>query len=321
MHVRLRWEQRVTKLNSIIGPLEAERPFAPELLRLRAKRAYAVARVARLSADIAPRLDWCGTETLPVACKCGPVNAKKTCRQWWLCEECAKRRAPAMERDIRQSLKRALAFETEAWALDEHPGQKPAIYLLTLTQRHTGNLSTDRDAIARGWRALYKRMHDDYGAFPYVGVWEVTRGDDGLGHVHLHIAVIWRYRDWSRVRGQWLAACPSSSRLDISDGRKDGKESTPSSVAKYLGKYLSKGCDLDAFTPTLRAEVSAAFYNQRSVIASTRFFVRFEKCCAKCGERFALVVPEPKPFEPRSETLHWYFHGLEPPLACGSPDS
>jgi len=179
----------------------------------------------------------------------------------------------------------------------------------------------DQGALADGWRKLYKRMHDDYGSFPYVGVWEVTRGRDGLGHVHMHVAVVWRYRDWSRIREQWLRACPTSQYLTFVAKRKDGKASSPSSVAKYLGKYLSKGADVGGFDARMRAEVSAAFYNQRSVLASVYFWQRVEKCCRKCSERYRLVEVEPfSVLDSRRDdgVLHLYFHGLEPPL---NPDA
>lgn len=292
-----------------------ERPFAPELQQLKRQRAYAVARVARLTADIVPRLDWCGTESLPVRCGCGYVGARKTCRQWWLCGSCREKRSRTLEADIRNGLDRALSEETAAWGRDGARGMKPQIVLITMTQKHTGNLTADQTALADGWRALYQRMHEEHGAFPYVGVWEATRGRDGLGHVHLHVAAVWRYRDWSRVREQWLRACPTSSYLTFVAKRKDGKPSSASSVGKYLGKYLSKGVDLASFDPVLRAEVSAAFYNKRSVIASLGFFKRYEKCCRKCNERYRLEeVPKPSPLDrvPLAP-LHLYFHGLEPP--------
>lgn len=176
---------------------------------------------------------------------------------------------------------------------------KPGIVLLTMTQQHSGNLTADQEALSEGWRGLYKRMHADYGACPFVGVWEVTPGKDGLGHVHLHVAAVWRYRDWSRVREQWLSACPTSRYITFVRERKDGKPSTPASVANYLGKYLSKGADLSSFHPRLRAEVSAAFYNKHSVMTSSRFWKRLPKCCAKCQERYRLVELE------KAEPFSW----------------
>jgi hypothetical protein len=193
---------------------------------------------------------------------------------------------------------------------------RPQLLLLTFTTGHTGDLSADQAAIAEGWRGLYKRMHDDYGSFPYVGVWEVTPGTDKLGHVHLHVAVVWRYRDWSRIREQWITACPTSLYLDIKKRRKDGKDSSPASVANYLAKYLGKGADAGKFDARLRAEVSAAFYNKHSVIVSGGFWQRpAVKCCAKCSEPYRMVDVEPVSVFERAIDGVWniYFHGLEPP--------
>jgi len=289
-----------------------------ELDKVLRQRAYAVARVARLTADIAPRLDGCGLESLAIACACGLVGAKKTCRQWWLCGDCRAKRTPTLGHDIRKGLDWALSAAVTEWGAQGGIGVRPQLVLMTLTTLHTGDLVADQTALAEGWRKLYKRMHEDHGACPYVGVWEVTPGKDGLGHVHIHLALVWRYRDWGRIREQWLNACPSSQYLTFVAKRKDGKASSAGSVAKYLSKYLAKGADLRAFTPHLRAEVSAAFYNQRSVLSSERFWRRVTKCCKKCHERYRLA-PEsitvdvwyPVPVS-KEHPNGWRF-GVEPP--------
>lgn len=320
--MREKWERRATELNSSISVTAHD---APEMPRLQSCRKYAVARVARLNGDIGPRLEQCGRESLAIVCGCGPVGAKKTCRQWWLCGSCRARRAPTLEADIRKGLDAAITAARDEWGRNGGRGMEPQIRLLTLTAAHTGDLTADQSSISEGWRKLYKRMHEDYGeSFPYVGVWEVTPGTDGLGHVHLHLAVIWRWRDFWRIRAQWERVCPTSRYLDIKR-RKDGKASSPSSVGKYLGKYLSKGVDVNGFDEYLRAEVSAAFYNQRSVLTSVRFWTkRYEKCCRKCGEGFrldevayrdAFAVLVRTPLEtPRvrvAEQLEWAFEVAE----------
>ena len=315
--VRLRWEARTTALNRDVMALAQGGP-SPELDALKRRRAYAVARVARLRADIKPRLEGCGVESLPLACACGLVGAKKTCRQWWLCLECRARRAPQLSAGIRKGLQLALERETEKWGRRGGHGQRPQIILLTLTQKHSGDIVADQQAIATGWRALYKRMHERYGSFPYVGVWEATRGRDGLGHVHMHVAVIWGYRCWKQIRKMWGRACPTSLYLDIKRKRKDRKASSPASVANYLGKYLSKGADASGYTPTQRADISAAFYNQRSVLTSLHFWKKHKKCCSKCQQSYRLVEIEIESIRQRlcdlpEQTINLYFHGLEPP--------
>ncbi len=282
---------------------------------LRRRRAYAVARCKRLRADLMPRIDECGTEHLPIACRCGLVGATVSCRQFWLCGTCRAKRTPTLGAGIRRGLDRALSAEIDEWAKRGARGTKPRLVLLTFTTKHTGDLSADHESIAVGWRKLYKRMHDDHGWFPYVGVWEVTPGRDGLGHVHLHVSAVWRYRDYERVQEQWKRACPTSCHVDIVADRKDKKESTPGSVSNYLGKYLSKGADTSRFTAWMRAEVSAAFYNQKAVITSEKFWVREPKCCPKCHDRYRLVEIELPSLAYRLPNIvvSLVFHGLEPP--------
>jgi hypothetical protein len=222
---------------------------------------------------------------------------------------------PTLSQDIRRGLDHALKTAITEWTDNGGRGMKPQIVLVTLTQKHSGDILEDQRALAEGWRKLYKRMNEDYGKFPYVGVWEVTPGKDGLGHVHVHIAVVWRYRDWSRIRTQWMRACPTSSYITFVAKRRDGKASSAGSAANYLGKYLSKGADVGGFTPHMRAEVSAAFYNQRSVISSLGFWRRQVKCCRQCSQRYRLVeIDHPAlEFLLPNITVSIYARGLEPP--------
>lgn len=316
--VRRRWERRATELNGAVMDRElgvAVDPDAEPIESLRRRRAYAVARCKRLRADVMPRVAECGTEHLPIACRCGLVGATVSCRQFWLCSTCRAKRTPALGSNIRRGLDRALSAEVEQWGREGGKGQRPQLILLTFTTKHSGNIGADHDAIATGWRKLYKRMHEEHGWFPYAGVWEVTPGWDGLGHVHLHVAAIWRYRDWKRIKAQWRRACPTSMVVDIAPRRKDKKDSTPASVANYLGKYLSKGADTSGFSPRMRAEISAGFYNQRAVITSERFWVKQPKCCPKCHDRYRLVEIELPTLAYRlpNIVLSLVFHGLEPP--------
>jgi len=345
--VRVEWEARATRLNhevvtcrARVGALAgldelhsetdyrrgrgfAESGHSLEMAGLLRRRAYAVARVARLSADITPRLDGCGIEPIPIACACGLVGAVKTCRQWWLCGACRGKRSPQLGQDIRRGLDAALSAEVKRWGDNGGRGQKPQLILLTFSTKHTGDISADQTALAEGWRKLYKRLNEDDGKFPYVGVWEVTKGRDGLGHVHMHIACVWRYREWKRIRAQWERACPSSMHFDIKPPRRDRKASTAGSIGNYLGKYISKGVDVDGFTPYLRAEVSAAFYNQRSVISSAHFWRREPKCCATCHCRYRLVEIERLPIVERIApfAIELYFHGIEPPSNGGTNET
>jgi len=163
--------------------------------------------------------------------------------------------------------------------------RRERIVLATLTIEHSGDVERDRRDLAAGWRAFYLAIRRRYGTFAYVGVWEVTPGTDGLGHIHAHVAMVWPWRDWSECAALWTQSCPRSTRIDFRGARRDGKPSDPKSVANYLGKYLAKGMEAEGFTPELRANVVAGTYNTRWVFSSRRFWQPFVPKCQACQQR------------------------------------
>lgn len=255
--------------------------------RAGASRAYAEARARALARPISRKVGECGEKGVTVKCKCPGRGRFRPfgCRQWWLCAKCRADRAPRMGRKLREALHSRFAEASSAWGPTRD--ERPRFVLLTLTVRHSGCLATDREAIARGWRRFYQRLNAEIGVFPYAGVWEVTPSDGG--HVHAHVAVVWPYVRFDDARAWWLKACPESERINFSWKRKDGKPSTPASIANYLGKYLSKGAS-DAFTPTMAAEISAAMYNKRSVFAARGFWLRFVPECPCCQSPWRVVL-------------------------------
>jgi hypothetical protein len=175
-------------------------------------------------------------------------------------------------------------------ALRPRDGFRPEkMVLLTLTIAHSGDVGRDRAELAAGWRRFRQAYHRRWGWFPYCGVWEVTPGDDELGHVHAHVAVVWPWRDWGEIRALWCAACPRSQRITLVASRRDGKPSTPGSVANYLAKYLAKGSQAIVFTPELMSRVLAGTYNTRWVFSSRGFWQYFEPKCRRCNCRIRVT--------------------------------
>jgi len=238
------------------------------------KVVYALRRAAAMARPYAAKLARCGKTGTRVKCGCHGWRGVRShsCRQHLLCRECQRARSKRMGARIRAGLEAALAAR---------PGEM--LVLLTLTLRHSGDVAVDRENLAAGWRRFTKAFWKKYGKFPYIGVWEVTRGADGLGHMHMHVAVVWPWRDWGDVRELWLAACPQSERITFVARRRDGRASSPKSAARYLGKYLSKGLQDDEFTPELRTRVLAGTYNTRWVCSSRHFWILFRPSCQRCG--------------------------------------
>jgi len=295
------------------------------------RRRYAIARVESLKKRMRPRLLACGVEKIPIACRCRRDFALVRCRQWWLCASCQVARAAERQPRIREGLLAAHASAVHAWGRDGARGMRPAMVLVTITARHSGDLATDRKHLTEGWRAFYKSMHAEWGKFPYVGFWEITAGrckscsgyterkanskrkicqcadPKPEGHLHCHIVAVWQFRDYERVKSMWRAATKDASYINIAGKRRDGKPTSASSAARYLSKYVSKGVQGEGFTPDLRANVSAAMYNAHGFMTSRGFWHPKGKhrdtckktctftvgCCRKCFLRVRRVQPVP----------------------------
>jgi len=261
---------------------------------------YALRRADALTRPYGRRLDRCSTRGTRVKCGCKGWRGVRahTCRQHLMCAVCMQTRARRLGMRIRAGLEAAMAGRPDT----------DRLVLMTLTLRHSGDVAADREHLAAGWRRFYKALHRrGWGRFAYVGVWEVTPGADGLGHVHMHVAAVWPWRDWSVCRQLWLDACPESERISFVAARRDGKRSDPKSVSRYLGKYLSKGMQTGDFTPALRAGMLAASYNTRWVFTSRRFWLTFTPCCQRCGERVIAAQ------------YRWHGAPLQPPVERGPP--
>lgn len=239
---------------------------------------YALARAAAARRKYSRKLAKCERRGQRVKCGCRGWRGVHlyACRQHLVCTTCQRARARRLGARIRAGLEGAVSGAPYGHRL----------VLLTLTLRHSGDIAEDRAALARGWRAFYKALYRrGWGKFQYVGTWEVTPGEDGLGHIHAHVAVLWPWRDWSVCRELWLDACPESERITFVGARRDGLQSSPKSVANYLAKYISKGVDGAEFTRELRARVVAGTYNTRWVFTSRRFWILFEPRCQRCSCR------------------------------------
>jgi hypothetical protein len=267
---------------------------------------YASRRVASLDRDITPKLRGCNRVVFPLACRCPSSRSwgVYTCRQTWLCSVCRKARARKIAGKVEAALEaRVIAEQERARAGAFGFGgfrSDIRIVLVTLTVKHSGDVDADRTRILEGWQNVRKRYHDEWGKFPSVLVWEVTPGTDGLGHVHAHVACVWPWRDYGRIGRWWYAGTHGgrdpgtnnrTSRINFGSGFRTKNQprnvpkqpTTPRSMARYLAKYLSKGADSSAFSDELTARVSAAFYNQRSIVTSHRFWLPRDLICPCCG--------------------------------------
>ena len=271
-----RYAQRMAPVQALWADRARQTAAHEGLTARERKHVYASRRAAALARPYGRRLQRCSRRGVVVKCGCRGKRDVRWfgCRQHLTCGRCLRSRSKILGQRVRAGLEAAAAAAPAGTML----------VLVTLTTRHSGDVAADRAAIATGWRRLYRALDKrGWGKFAYVGVWEVTPGDDGLGHVHAHVACFWPFRDWSVVRRMWMRACPTSERITFVARRRDGKASNPRSAANYLGKYLSKGMQTSDFSPELRADVLAASYQARWVFTSVRFWQPWVPACPGCG--------------------------------------
>lgn len=241
---------------------------------------YARRRVAALKRPRLDRRAKCRTEKRPVACACGVRAVDVKCGDRLLCAHCQKLAAARLRERLIPSFEARKAECRGRWR-----GQL-FTDMFTLTCRHSGSPSDDRACIERGWRAVRKLLHKRVGRFPYMLVWEVTPGRDGLGHVHAHAVAVLPWVSWAALRRAYFVATKGrGERFRITSS------STTSSAraANYVCKYVSKGVQLSDFAPVLAANVAAAFYGKRWHTPSHRFYEPKRVGCPDCGWVFWLA--------------------------------
>lgn len=328
------------------------------------QRTYAGRRAESLARSYFARQDDCEVAGTPVKCGCdGPgtvapdpagitpaaFRGKRvrregvtwhSCRRHLTCDRCRIGRSNREGARIRTSL-------------TNHLGRMPAghhLVMLTMALRHSGDVRADRMELSASWRRFRDSYADAFrtrvgkrgkrwlyrrATFPFVGVYEVTPGEDGLGHVHIHVLCVWPKGqagdggpgDWSVARRLWVEAAQGRSEvIFFSVVRRCG------AAAGYVAKYVSKGVGSDGFNSQLSARVCAATYNTRFVFTSRYFWEKWENRCPACqlirkaitfGWSHVAESPSPPPNcwstgPPGDGRYHQAIIPLPQPHQCGS---
>lgn len=264
----------------------------------------------------------CGERWRRTACGCTTVEFRVGCDQPQLCGKCRRKHWRKWSRRITLSMDYALREARERWHRSPNRrGMRPGIYLITLTAPHTGDLATDRERMGVAVRKLLKHANKYEWWSTYALTWEATSGRDGLGHMHVHLAVISSWipyrraevvaatdeqalqrwdgespaarprspkmtrRRWSSERGLhdvWRDAMPGALVLDVKAPITVGDAARIG--AEYLAKYVTKGVDPAEFTGRKAGELLIAFRARRKVSTSAGFWERIPPECECCGE-------------------------------------
>lgn len=277
---------------------------ALRLLDLRARTQRRAARVAtvptervvlsrssewaehRAQAMALPRAELiatCGKRFRTVRCGCGPREIPVGCDQTLLCPRCSKRHWRVWRRRVTRSMDAHVRAARAKWASCGRPGKLPGVYLVTLTIPHSGSIASDRAALGRAWRKLTKVASAEGWWSAYVMVYEVTPGNDGLGHVHMHLAAVSSWIPYDRLHEVWRRVAGALV-LDVSAPRSGRVQK----AADYISKYVTKGVEPGVFTGQKAGELLVAVRGKRKVSTSVDFWKPErdrERHCKRCGER------------------------------------
>ncbi len=265
-------------------------------------RARAVAKPRTL------RAEQCGTQVGWLYCGCKRRPMYDRCRVRDLCESCRSRWSKrAYARSIK-ALREQGELEWYRWEKEgRRPGMRPALVLLTLTIRDSGDLARDEGILKAAWHDWRAWLRGRLGrSWPYELRVEVTPGTGGLGHVHLHAIGLLPWVSWEDANAAWRRAVSRkgghSTQWDISATRAsvDGMRR----AARYLAKYSAKGEDL-RHLPTLAASWRVAHYGRRTTTASRGWWVQsFTPPCDSCGAWTDFVLATR--FDDDDEAQAWF---------------
>jgi hypothetical protein len=271
---------------------------------------WAEARARALALSREQVVNTCDERWRSVACGCKRYEFRVGCDQPQLCARCRKRHAAKWWRRIASGMDAALRDERRCWyntPSHRRRGMLPGIYLITLTAPHSGDMVADRERVGCAVRKLLKHANKRDWWRTYALTWEATSGDDGLGHVHVHLAVISSWVPYTtanvdevqpRRKGErrkarrglhevWMDAVPGAIQPDVSPPNRARNEAQ--SAGYYLAKYVTKGIDPDEFTGRKAGELLCAFRSRRKVSTSAGFWQRATPHCESCQQPYRLT--------------------------------
>ena len=248
------------------------------------------ARAEGLRRGFAAAVNRCMTWTA-ARCRCGARSVASRCSRR-VCPVCVEKKRRRTFSRLREGMTREATAATAEWSngrgrlpVGDHRRMVPRWTMLTLTLRHSGDLTADLARLRKGWDRLRAWLRVELGAMPaFAFVVELTAGRDGRGHVHAHVAILLPWLSWGRVREAWARHIgQEDASIDFNAGpRRGNARRKPDGAAKYLAKYVgkpSKSLPLD-----LQSAWLDACYQRRDVTCS-RGLLRptVAQPCETCG--------------------------------------
>jgi hypothetical protein len=226
----------------------------------------------------AKRLRDCGTYKMGgiILCNCKPIPLIFRCN-YRICDYCSKRRSYRLhDKYITFLRSRKVARSLYARGLR----------LLTLTIKNTKTIEEGIDKLYESLRDFRRLKYIKERLEGGLGVIEVTKGKDGLSHVHMHLIIESKYLDMkshkkkggdSQLVKSWKKATGDSGILDVR------RIESLSGALGYVLKYITKG------TKGLSEEEAAIFFKAISkhrilFTFGTFYGIKFQKIKCKCRD-------------------------------------
>jgi len=258
-------------------------------VRLLRRAEWAENRARALSMTRADVVNTCGKRWRATECGCGRREQKVWCDQPQICARCRKWWWGKWRARITSSIDEHVRRARARWYRGARRGMPPGVYLVTLTGPHSGDLAVDRKRLGDAWRKLTKVAHAGRWWGAYALTWEATRGDDGQGHLHAHVAVVSSWIPYDELHAAWREAMPGAVVLDVQAPKKSKHARTEAeSAARYLAKYVTKGVEPGEFSGRKAGELLVAFRGLRKVTTS-RHFWHHDTRCKQCGREHRAV--------------------------------
>lgn len=244
------------------------------------QRRYAAQRARSCGTAPSVRAAECGLGGVwNIKCGCRRSSVGSRCNVRHACEDCATRVRSGYATKIEGGLRRELNW-LQKKCTERGYRRSANIRMVTLTARHSGDLVADRARINKAFDNWKRWLREEIGYAPaYAGTWEVTAGNDGLGHPHLHVCFVTTDFSYKRAREAWQRC------IGDSDAQWDVKSSkNPERACRYVAKYVCK------LSEELPDEMVAAWlggtYGKRTVTASRGMLRRLP--CPCCSQYWSL---------------------------------
>ena len=219
--------------------------FSPKELRVRRRVVDALHACKTFKGNRLTRyLDCCSVPMLAIGTNGQPVVTTSICRER-LCPRCNRGRAASTAERVSQ-----IALRMDA----------PRFITLTIKHNAGETLDAVTDRLFDGFRRL--RLDKRWKQRVKGGVWtyEVTRGTNGeQWHAHLHILADGDYYPQQELSIDWAKATNGSMIVDIR--RVDSR----GAAAKYITKYIAKGCDVEQWSTAEILEFAIGIYRRRTM--------------------------------------------------------